>query len=53
MGRLALLIELAKDADLAQIEVDVRRTLRRELSPRHVPGDVSTTVGIAKKALAV
>lgn len=40
MGKLALLIEAARDADPVQLERVVRRALRTELSPRHVPDDV-------------
>jgi acetoacetyl-CoA synthetase len=40
MGRLALLIEAREGADTAQLESAVRRALRTELSPRHVPDDV-------------
>jgi acetoacetyl-CoA synthetase len=40
MGRLALLVEAQEGADTAQLEAAVRRALRTELSPRHVPDDV-------------
>jgi acetoacetyl-CoA synthetase len=40
MGRLALLIEAQEGADTAQLEAAVRRALRTELSPRHVPDDI-------------
>ncbi|MDE8587895.1 acetoacetate--CoA ligase [Arthrobacter sp. NQ4] len=40
MGRLALLVEAQEGADTAQLESAVRRALRTELSPRHVPDDV-------------
>jgi acetoacetyl-CoA synthetase len=40
MGRLALLVEAQDGADIAQLEAEVRRALRTELSPRHVPDDV-------------
>jgi acetoacetyl-CoA synthetase len=40
MGRLVLLIEPRDGADTNQLESAVRRALRTELSPRHVPDDV-------------
>lgn len=40
MGRLVLLIEARDGADTDQLEAVVRRALRTELSPRHVPDDV-------------
>ncbi|TQS88281.1 acetoacetate--CoA ligase [Arthrobacter sp. TS-15] len=40
MGRLALLIEAQEGADTTQLEAAVRRALRTELSPRHVPDDI-------------
>lgn len=40
MGRLALLIEPQEGADKVKLEAAVRRALRTELSPRHVPDDV-------------
>jgi acetoacetyl-CoA synthetase len=40
MGRLVLLIEAQDGADTGQLEWAVRRALRTELSPRHVPDDV-------------
>lgn len=40
MGRLVLLIEAQDGEDRDQLESAVRRALRTELSPRHVPDDV-------------